>query len=349
MTARQPTPDIMAAVLSPTRTVDQLPPDQIRTNGGTQPRAAIDHDLVEEYAEAMLAGAQFPPVTIFHDGADHWLADGFHRHAACIRLGIPVPCDIRQGTRRDAILYSAGANATHGQRRTNTDKRRAVIALLTDGEWSQWSNREIARRCAVSAAFVGNLRSYAVPPTVNGLQSTLRRGADGRTIDTANIGNRPPAPDPAPQAPKYATLTELELAIGDWLEAFDDQWRALDELADPESLTHQDLVVALDLTYRPRDLATAITLFRQRMAAYRNGASQPRPAPAGDATAPAADSDRPLITFEPARGPRFWTFQIVLAAPWNRLVRDQQRTALHQAADRLETQAAQMREEADDL
>jgi hypothetical protein len=43
--------------------------------------------------------------------------------------------------------------------RTNEDKRRAVMTLLGDEEWSQWSNREIARRCGVHHDLVGSLRS----------------------------------------------------------------------------------------------------------------------------------------------------------------------------------------------
>ena len=37
-------------------------------------------------------------------------------------------------------------------------KYKKVMALLNDEEWAQWSDREIARRCAVSNRFVSNLR-----------------------------------------------------------------------------------------------------------------------------------------------------------------------------------------------
>jgi hypothetical protein len=42
------------------------------------------------------------------------------------------------------VLYTVGANATHGLRRSNADKRRAVSMLLDDPEWAQWSNLAIA-------------------------------------------------------------------------------------------------------------------------------------------------------------------------------------------------------------
>ncbi len=132
----------------------------LRLDGGTQPRAGLDGNTVGEYAEALAAGAVFPPVVVFHDGADYWLADGFHRVRAAQSAELAeIAADVREGTRRDAALYAAGANATHGLRRTNADKRRAVLTLLEDEEWRGWSDREIARRCGVTHPFVAKLRA----------------------------------------------------------------------------------------------------------------------------------------------------------------------------------------------
>lgn len=131
----------------------------IRRDGGTQPRAFIDWNTVDEYVSALDDGAQFPPVVVYYDGTDYWLADGFHRVEAHAKAGRDdIEADVRQGTRRDAVLFSAGANATHGMRRTNADKRRAVMTLLNDDEWQQWSDSEIARRAGVSQPFVSKLR-----------------------------------------------------------------------------------------------------------------------------------------------------------------------------------------------
>ena len=168
----------------------------INMDGGTQPRAAIDFDVVEEYALALASGAAFPPVVVFFDGSTYWLADGFHRtHAHKVAERQSIECDVRQGTRRDAILFSVGANASHGMRRTNEDKRRAVLALLNDSEWAGWSDREIARRCAVGADMVGRLRP---PPSVAQRQieapRTVARGGATYTMNTSAIGTRP-SPD----------------------------------------------------------------------------------------------------------------------------------------------------------
>jgi cell division protein FtsB len=121
---------------------------------------------------------------------DYWLADGFHRVAAWSSIGrVEVPAEIRQGDRRRAILHSVAANSAHGLRRTNADKRRAVTTLLEDEEWGQWSNREIARRCAVSDPFVAKMREEL---SANGLQIAterqVERGGSTYTQNTANIG-----------------------------------------------------------------------------------------------------------------------------------------------------------------
>ena len=66
---------------------------------------------------------------------------------------------VTKGTKRDAILASIKANATHGLKRSNADKRLAVEKLLLDKEWQTWSDAKIAEQAAVSRQFVTNLRS----------------------------------------------------------------------------------------------------------------------------------------------------------------------------------------------
>ena len=50
-------------------------------------------------------------------------------------LQVLIAALVKAGTRRDAVLAAAGANAAHGLRRSAADKARAVDALLTDDEW----------------------------------------------------------------------------------------------------------------------------------------------------------------------------------------------------------------------
>lgn len=50
--------------------VTSLSLSQIRRDGGTQPRASINHETVREYAEDMKNGDKFPPVIVFYDDAE---------------------------------------------------------------------------------------------------------------------------------------------------------------------------------------------------------------------------------------------------------------------------------------
>lgn len=144
----------------PSRVSVMLNISQIRRDGGTQSRVKIDEVTVSEYAEAMAdPDTVFPAVIVYYDGTDHWLADGFHRVAAWERIGRnEIPVEIRLGDKRRAILHSLKAATAHGLRRSNEDKRHSVKMLLEDEEWSQWSNREIAKACVVSDHLVAEIR-----------------------------------------------------------------------------------------------------------------------------------------------------------------------------------------------
>ncbi len=43
-------------------------------DGGAQTRVEMSERIIEEYAEAMVAGDVFPPIIVFFDGADHYHA-----------------------------------------------------------------------------------------------------------------------------------------------------------------------------------------------------------------------------------------------------------------------------------
>jgi hypothetical protein len=179
-----------------------IPLSLIRIDGGTQSRAMLSDAVIEDYAAKIQEGVEFPPVVIFHDGAEHWLADGFHRVRAFIAASVDhISADVRQGTRRDAVLYSVGANGTHGLPRTNDDKRRAVMTLLNDAEWSKWSDREIARQCNVShqmvaplrASLTGRATSDRTYTTKHGTIATMNTSAIGRSHDEQEEAMEQPA------------------------------------------------------------------------------------------------------------------------------------------------------------
>lgn len=162
--------------------------NEIKINGGTQTRAKLDKQTILDYAQALENGASFPKVIVFNDGQEYWLADGFHRYHAHIKAGFDtIDAEIKQGTRRDAVLYSVGANSEHGLRRTNEDKRRAVVTMLQDSEWSNWSDREIARQCNVSNVFVGKVREDMANGNDSSERTYTRNGKTSK-MNTDNIG-----------------------------------------------------------------------------------------------------------------------------------------------------------------
>ena len=144
-------------------------------NGGAQMRVEMRPDTVREYADEMAAGAKFPPMVVYYDGTKYWLGDGFHRAEAARKLEHgTIDAEVRKGDERQAILHGCGSNASHGLRRTQADKRRAVERLLRDDEWGKWSNRKIVEVARVDHKTVAAVRrellggEFPTPASPNG-------------------------------------------------------------------------------------------------------------------------------------------------------------------------------------
>ncbi|MDM5178494.1 hypothetical protein PO883_14950 [Massilia sp. DJPM01] len=207
--------------------------DAINILAGTQSRAQTSNATVEEYTEALEQGVQFPPVVVFSDGSNtgNWLADGFHRYLAHKAAGlVEIACDIRVGILPDAVLFSAGANGTHGLPRTNADKRSAVKMVLDNSACEDWSDRQIARHCKVSNNFVGDVRRAICHPMTDAPPvRTVQRGDSTYDLNTAKIGKlqadaSPPlpisptntpaaAPTPSIAAPRPAPAVSSEPVV----------------------------------------------------------------------------------------------------------------------------------------
>lgn len=191
---------------------------KIRTDGGTQIRAAMDEATVARYVATLSEGGGFQSIIVYYDGADHWLADGFHRVEAHRVAGVAeVLADIRQGTRRDAILYSVGANSEHGLPRSRADARRAVETLLRDGEWRAESDRWIAEKCKVDHKTVGRARAEleAVGEVPH---LTHRTGADGKSYPASKPKLAPvvaPPCAPVEHAPTIVDRLAAEEPLSD--------------------------------------------------------------------------------------------------------------------------------------
>jgi len=169
--------------------IQRLELKNIMVKGEVQQRAGLNQDYIDELSNEIANGTELPPVEVYVVAREFLLADGFHRLEAYKRVGVDsVEANIIEGTEREAILHAVGANAKHGLRRKNVDKRHAVMTLLTDDEWGQWSDCEIARRAQVSPTFISKLKRALGE---NGFEfSSIRKCADGRTIDTSKIGDK---------------------------------------------------------------------------------------------------------------------------------------------------------------
>lgn len=151
---------------------------EIIENSATQSREGINKNVVLEYLDLRKSGVEFPPILLFSEGNQYFIADGWHRYLAEKLLGSEsISAEIRLGSLRDAVLYSCGANQSHGLRRSNQDKRKAVLTLLEDAEWSKFSNREIARRCGVDEGMVRKFRTPRADKQQNTLKEVFPRDA----------------------------------------------------------------------------------------------------------------------------------------------------------------------------
>lgn len=191
-----------------------IPMVQIRIDGGTQARASLDESRVAEYAESIGAGADFPPLIVFNDGKDYWLAGGFHRYHSYRRHDYgEVRCEVRNGTKRDALLFAVGDNATHGLPRSTEDKRRAIELLLADSEWGNWSIAKLAEAARVSHQFAGDVRAEweekQAPAREPDAGPKRVIGRDGKSYP-ANI-KQAPAREPDERKPDSEPLPMPEL------------------------------------------------------------------------------------------------------------------------------------------
>lgn len=155
----------------------------IELDESTQCRAEMRQEILDEYTQSMIDGDEFPAIEVYGTKDKCWIADGWHRVLAARQAAKEyIEANLHHGGRAEAVKHALQANAVHGVRRTNADKRRAVEVALQ--EFGNLSSRAIADMCGVSNRFVSNMR----PETgVNGSHLT---GQDGKTYPSTKPENR---------------------------------------------------------------------------------------------------------------------------------------------------------------
>lgn len=178
----------------------------IELDPSIQCRAAIDTAVVGDYAERMEAGDQFPPVEVYGSQSKCWIGDGWHRVMAALQRGAEtVEATLHLGGRLDALKHALGANAVHGQRRSNADKRRAVEIALR--EFPTLSSRAVAKMCGVHHTFVESLR-----PDVATVATSERTGQDGKVYPARREPRLEPTAPSTPLSRAAATAAATPAA-----------------------------------------------------------------------------------------------------------------------------------------
>ena len=165
-----------------------IPLDQIIVDKRLQARASMSKATVHDYTHKLREGVKFPPIILFQVGADYYLVDGFHRVKSAQRANLTtIPAIVHHGTLRDAILFSLSVNTDHGLSRTNADKRKVVLTLLNDPQWSKLSLRELSAIAQVSHAYIGKVKKQLAQPPMkkntNLPPDVIKKGKDCFLID----------------------------------------------------------------------------------------------------------------------------------------------------------------------
>lgn len=133
--------------------------------------------------------------------------DGWHRVMAAEQIdAMDITAELRDGGRVDALKHALGANAIHGQRRSNADKRRCVELAIK--EFASLSSRAIAELCGVSKTFVENIRPDASATVANATRTT----SDGRQYPATRRTSKPATPEEEEAAAQTRRLLHGHLA-----------------------------------------------------------------------------------------------------------------------------------------
>lgn len=196
--------------------------DAIRIDGETQARVSLDSNQVSEYAEHMREGHNFPPIVVFHDGSDYWLADGFHRYHASKHVELEtIEAEVKSGTVEEAQLYAFGANARRGLSTTAEDNRSIIIRMLNHPISKSWTNVAIAKHIGVSKMTVGRIKSSVEPKKPEPTPASPAKKSAAPS-EPAKQSTAPSARTTEPPAPEIPQVDERELKIAELVDTIND-------------------------------------------------------------------------------------------------------------------------------
>lgn len=189
--------------------------DAISFDAGTQVRAAINEQVVADYAERMTEGVVFPPVTLFHDGNQYYMADGFHRAMAGKRIGlVEISALVTAGTKSDALWFALGALGEAGKqglRSSRADVKHAI--LLAVRTWPNKSAPQLAEHVGCTEQYVREIRRQIEPETGFVLPETTI-GRDGKPHPTSRAAIQRKRDQIAECVKRGQSNTEIKKALG---------------------------------------------------------------------------------------------------------------------------------------
>jgi len=182
-------------VLSSDRTL-VLPLSSIRRDGGTQHRLGPGTKIVHEYAALLRNGTRFPPVEVFFDGTDYWLADGFRRVEAAAITGVEgFEAVVRPGTKQDAQWASYAANSRHGLRRSAAETVRVIKLALQHPKATAMSDAALSEHIHVPRSTVQYWRARI--SCQHRQDPVVRMVVRGRTVYEMQVDRIGRSPRPA--------------------------------------------------------------------------------------------------------------------------------------------------------
>jgi hypothetical protein len=155
-----------AALKDGRATRQELAIRSITVDPALQSRVATDPKHVEHLASLEAMGEELRPVVAFLDRKARrsalrrpLLADGFHRVEVRRRRGKrTIWAYVVEGTRADAVRYSAGANLANSKPTSREDRLKALEMLLSEPENVALSSNQLAKLCGLNDGAVAQHR-----------------------------------------------------------------------------------------------------------------------------------------------------------------------------------------------
>jgi hypothetical protein len=234
-----------------------VPIEEVILDERCQARAEVSHETVTEYADAYRSGAKLPPVDVFAVLGKLYLVDGFHRLAA-LRVAAESFARVRivgQGDIDAAVWHATSVNGTHGLRRSNADKRRAVELALRSAIGSEQSSAIVAEHCGVSRNFVSELRAE--------LEGDVSSDDTSRTR-TDRLGRQQPA-----RKPRVAKSDTSEVIGPEETRARIEAELAVDDVPEPLLYPHERAKALPTYGDELQELAGEIEQLRRKVVKLR--------------------------------------------------------------------------------